>query len=77
MLSARTPTELPEDIICPLCKHGAVDFEPIEGSQPLASELPKGCLFYDRCEKRTADCENIKPEMKEIRNGKVRCIHAT
>ena len=23
--------ELPEDIICPLCKHGAVDFEPIEG----------------------------------------------
>ena len=22
--------ELPEDIICPLCKHGAVDFEPIE-----------------------------------------------
>ena len=21
--------ELPEDIICPLCKHGAVDFEPI------------------------------------------------
>ena len=22
--------ELPEDIVCPLCKHGAVDFEPIE-----------------------------------------------
>ena len=22
--------ELPEDIICPLCKHGAVDFEPIQ-----------------------------------------------
>ena len=21
--------ELPEDYICPLCKHGAVDFEPI------------------------------------------------
>ena len=53
------------------------DFEPIEGSQPLASELPKGCLFYDRCEKRTADCENIKPEMKENRNGKVRCLYAT
>ena len=52
-------------------------FTPIGGSQPLASELPVGCLFYDRCEKRTADCENIKPEMKEIRNGKVRCIHAT
>ncbi|MBR6523166.1 MAG: flavin reductase [Clostridia bacterium] len=23
--------ELPDDFICPLCKHGAVDFEPIEG----------------------------------------------
>ncbi len=22
--------ELPEDFICPLCKHGAADFEPIE-----------------------------------------------
>ena len=22
--------ELPEDFICPLCKHGAVDFEPIQ-----------------------------------------------
>lgn len=23
--------ELPADIVCPLCKHGAIDFEPIEG----------------------------------------------
>ena len=52
-------------------------FTPIKGSQPLASELPVGCLFYDRCEKRTPDCENIKPEMKEIRDGKVRCLYAT
>lgn len=52
-------------------------FQPIKGSQPLASELPVGCLFYDRCEKRTPDCKNIKPEMKEIRDGKVRCLYAT
>ena len=45
-------------------------FTPIKGSQPLASELPVGCLFYDRCEKRTPDCENIKPEMRELRDGK-------
>ena len=25
----RTKDELPEDFICPLCKHGAADFEPI------------------------------------------------
>ncbi len=53
------------------------NFTPIKGSQPLASELPVGCLFYDRCEKRTPDCENIKPEMKEIRDGKVRCLYVT
>lgn len=53
------------------------DFKPVKGSQPLASELPVGCLFYDRCEKRTPECENIKPEMKEIRDGKVRCLYAT
>ena len=52
-------------------------FTPIKGSQPLASELPVGCLFYDRCEKRTPDCENIKPEMRELRDGKVRCLYAT
>ena len=23
-------TELPKDIICPICKHGAEDFEPIK-----------------------------------------------
>lgn len=53
------------------------NFKAIKGSQPLASELPVGCLFYDRCEKRTPDCENIKPEMKELRDGKVRCLYAT
>ena len=53
------------------------NFEPIGGSQPLANELVTGCLFYDRCDKRRADCKNIKPEMKEIRKGKVRCLYAT
>ena len=52
-------------------------FNPIKGSQPLPSELPSGCLFYDRCNKKTAQCENIRPEMKEINEGKVRCLYAT
>ncbi|MEG0856706.1 MAG: ABC transporter ATP-binding protein [Terrisporobacter sp.] len=52
-------------------------FTPIKGSQPLSSEVINGCLFYERCNKRTPQCENIKPEMKEIKNGKVRCLYAT
>ena len=46
-------------------------------TQPLPSELPKGCVFCDRCKIKTKECEVRVPEIKEIRNGKVRCIHAT
>lgn len=46
-------------------------------TQPLPNELPKGCVFCDRCKIKTKECENKVPEIKEIRNGKVRCIHAT
>lgn len=52
-------------------------FTPIKGTQPLSSELPKGCIFYDRCNKRTPNCESEKPEMKEVNKGKVRCFNAT
>ena len=54
------------------------DFVPIDDkTQPLPSELPKGCVFCDRCKIKTKECEVRVPEIKEIRNGKVRCIHAT
>lgn len=53
------------------------DFEPIEGFQPYAGDLPKGCLFGPRCSCKTAECENSVPPMREIRGGEVRCIHAT
>lgn len=52
-------------------------FIPIKGNQPLASEMLDGCLFYDRCSKRQLNCKNIKPEMKNINDGKVRCLYAT
>jgi len=51
------------------------DFKPIDGKQPYPGRLPKGCLFYDRCNIRTEKCKN-KIEMRDIRNGKVRCIYA-
>ncbi|MDY4574103.1 MAG: ABC transporter ATP-binding protein [Intestinibacter sp.] len=46
-------------------------------TQPLPNELPKGCVFSDRCKLKTKECEEKVPENREIRNGKVRCIHAT
>ena len=54
------------------------DFVPIDDkTQPLPNELPKGCVFSDRCPLKDKNCENQVPKIRELRNGKVRCIHAT
>lgn len=53
------------------------EFKPIKGSQPLPNELPKGCLFNNRCDKVTSECIMVRPKAKIIRDGMVRCIHAT
>ncbi len=51
-------------------------FKPIKGTQPYAGDLPKGCLFADRCPLRTEECGG-KIQMSSVRGGKVRCVHAT
>ncbi|HZJ58245.1 MAG TPA: ABC transporter ATP-binding protein [Clostridia bacterium] len=53
------------------------DFTPIEGFQPYAGDLPFGCLFAPRCPLKTPECEAENPPMKKLRDGKVRCVHAT
>ena len=52
-------------------------FQPIEGFQPYAGNLPKGCLFAPRCPYATEQCMNQVPPTREIRDGEVRCFHAT
>lgn len=53
------------------------DFQPIPGFQPYAGSLPRGCLFAPRCPHRTPECEAATPPMRILREGEVRCIHAT
>lgn len=50
-------------------------FTPIEGFQPYAGNLPKGCLFAPRCPYKTAECETSVPPVREVRGGEVRCFH--
>lgn len=50
-------------------------FTPIPGTQPYAGNLPSGCLFADRCKYRDDACAGAQVE-REVRGGKVRCIHA-
>ena len=52
-------------------------FKPIKGSQPMPNELPKGCLFQDRCECISDKCRLIRPNVRMVRDGMVRCLNAT
>ena len=52
-------------------------FVPIDGFQPYAGNLPKGCLFSPRCPYATAECYEKTPPTQELRGGEVRCFHAT
>ena len=52
-------------------------FKPIKGSQPMPNELPKGCLFQDRCEYISEKCMLIRPNARMVRDGMVRCLNAT
>lgn len=53
------------------------DFIPIPGSQPYSSTLPTGCLFASRCPAANSECKQTQPGMRELRDGMVRCFHAT
>ena len=52
-------------------------FHSIEGFQPYAGNLPKGCLFAPRCPYKTSKCEEGIPPVKEVRGGEVRCYYVT
>lgn len=53
------------------------EFKPIDGFQPYAGNLPKGCLFAPRCPYKDERCEKQVPEVREVRNGEVRCYHGS
>jgi peptide/nickel transport system ATP-binding protein len=53
-------------------------FTPIAGSQPqLGSALQGGCSFASRCSLVKDECMAARPTMRELRGGRVSCIHAT
>ena len=44
-------------------------FQPIDGFQPYAGDLPEGCLFAPRCPYATEECHVKTPPIQEIRDG--------
>lgn len=53
------------------------DFEPIEGDQPAPGHMPPGCVFSPRCPVATEICSVSAPPTRILRDGAVRCFHAT
>ncbi|GGG77440.1 ABC transporter ATP-binding protein [Paenibacillus radicis (ex Gao et al. 2016)] len=52
-------------------------FKPLGGSQPHPDMLPPGCLFAPRCCHASEDCTSQRPEFMPLRDGAVRCFHAS
>jgi peptide/nickel transport system ATP-binding protein len=57
-------------------------FEPTAGVQPYTGDqaaggMPAGCLFAPRCPLKSAECERAVPPMRDLRGGRVRCVHAS
>ena len=50
-------------------------FQFISGTQPYVKELPQGCPFGPRCQMCTKECKGKIP-YRDVRDGRVRCIHA-
>lgn len=47
----------------------------IKGTQPYVKDLPEGCPFGPRCGRCTEECRGEIP-VRELRGGRVRCVHA-
>jgi peptide/nickel transport system ATP-binding protein len=53
------------------------EFAPVAGFQPRQTQTHEGCFFYPMCTIKSIDCLGKEPEMRNVRDGKVRCRHAT
>ena len=53
------------------------ELEPIAGTVPSLSNLPKGCRFHPRCKYATEACRNTMPSLVEVAPGHYsRCLLA-
>ena len=52
------------------------EFVPVPGNQPSPEQLPKGCLFSDRCPWVSEVCSAERPPLRQVKKGWVRCVHA-
>ncbi len=51
-------------------------FEPVPGTQPSPDNLPAGCLYGSRCHLAASECMEVRPQLRLVRGGWVRCHRA-
>ncbi|MER7130360.1 dipeptide/oligopeptide/nickel ABC transporter permease/ATP-binding protein [Streptosporangium saharense] len=50
----------------------------IPGSPPTLTALPSGCAFAPRCARRTAECDESEPGLRQVSDGHLAaCLHLT
>jgi peptide/nickel transport system ATP-binding protein len=60
----------------PTAERAGRRLEPIQGSVPHPSELPKGCKFAPRCKYRTEKCIAEEPPLFDTETGgRIRCFY--
>jgi peptide/nickel transport system ATP-binding protein len=57
----------------PDLENQAARLKPIPGLMPDPANLPKGCVFAPRCERRTEKCEVEKPAAVNFGSHKIKC----
>ena len=50
-------------------------FEPVQGELPSPLAPPSGCAFHPRCPSATAECRQMRPELREIAPGRIAACH--
>lgn len=50
-------------------------FSTVAGTQPYVTHIPKGCPYAPRCLLATGQCHGYV-DYRELRGGRVRCVHA-
>jgi peptide/nickel transport system ATP-binding protein len=59
-----------------LASHPAKGLKPISGRDPGMEESGMGCVFFGRCEKKTGECAEKAPDVRERNGVKVWCRYA-
>lgn len=59
-----------------LASHPAKGLRPIPGGSYGMEESVQGCVFFRRCERKTGECAEKTPDVRERNGVKVWCCHA-